>query len=780
MKVLSTSMMPQATGSTKVQGGPMQTSRRFENLKATSEKAREAREKTQEVFLGLIDTPVAPQDFIDQVRWINPEVYDDVTRERAISGLCAYPMCGQALVDAFGERLYIIRNNKVYNITERRNYCSDVCYEASGMVRRQVSTVPLYLRHTDGADLPRVKLPARQNLKGSYGKLVDITGGLIDLEEDTLKQKSVFKSVDDIAKENLITWSENENSEVDGETRKPKGRERRKSKEKLDVIEEDEGGGESEIKEENEIKKEIEPALTHRRKSRERKTSIDSLSLGVIKEDEGAGETETNEESEVVGEKEVVEDLRKPSTVDEGKQSTRGNIESTTRKTMAVGSEKVSSATTLGEIDEESVRERKIGDPDPLLLVYEVERTMREWMSFDSLRFILGDKYVRGMLEHIGATWEDYDTTAGLKLSMDAKVKYIALCRKLDHEERSEELEMKHTLEEENNEQVNDSHSQAKQPLPDYKRLQEDVMKQELKVVSFLGGQDQYEEMVNEEEGEIDPMETITEEIMNMDTSGTTTTASKLRVKKRSFPRKAKKVAVEESEDENFTMPFVDSYCQTAWRQHIVVEKLTAYMADGVSVMKLDNGEVRRILRGLVATLYLTPNNITFKPRQWRLVTCILLHMLTVRYSAIHLALMSEEGCLIQTEVASSLGLDVGYWDRVMSYLTEITHIISKSYGPENETASGKNKINKEGNEESSEKGIIPDQAKESSSSKNEMDKEEKHSELDNCEQEKHISTNKPEVREDVNKQVGDGGGSEDASILSMVDGQSIKNLTIN
>lgn len=57
-----------------------------------------------------------------------------------------------------------------------QNYCSDVCYEASGLVRRQVSTVPLYLRHTDGADLPRVKLPPSQNLKGSYGKLVDITG----------------------------------------------------------------------------------------------------------------------------------------------------------------------------------------------------------------------------------------------------------------------------------------------------------------------------------------------------------------------------------------------------------------------------------------------------------------------------------------------------------------------------------------------------------------------------------------------------------------------------
>lgn len=95
-------------------------------------------------------------------------------------------------------------------------------------------------------------------------------------------------------------------------------------------------------------------------------------------------------------------------------------------------------------------------------------------------------------------------------------------------------------------------------------------------VVSFLGGQDQYEEVVKEEEGGSDPLETITEENSSKDTSGATTTAGKLRVKKRNFPRKSSKGAVEEIEDENFTMPFVDSYCQSAWRQHIVLEKLTA------------------------------------------------------------------------------------------------------------------------------------------------------------------------------------------------------------
>lgn len=144
-----------------------------------------------------------------------------------------------------------------------------------------------------------------------------------------------------------------------------------------------------------------------------------------------------------------------------------------------------------------------------------------------------------------------------------------------------------------------------------------------------------------------------------------------------------------------------------------------------------------------------------------------------MRYSAIHMALKSEEGSLIQTEVAAGLGLDIGYWDRVMSYLTEITYIINKSYRSEIETASGKdNSNNKERNEKSSEEAKIPDEFRESSQ-KNEAE-EEKHLEVDNCNQEMKIDNNEPEVRDDVNKEVG---SDEDAS---MVDGQSIENLTIN
>ena len=38
---------------------------------------------------------------------------------------------------------------------------------------------------------------------------------------------------------------------------------------------------------------------------------------------------------------------------------------------------------------------------------------MREWISFESIRIILGDEYVRGMLESLGKDWTDYDNATG-------------------------------------------------------------------------------------------------------------------------------------------------------------------------------------------------------------------------------------------------------------------------------------------------------------------------------------------------------------------------------
>lgn len=74
-------------------------------------------------------------------------------------------------------------------------------------------------------------------------------------------------------------------------------------------------------------------------------------------------------------------------------------------------------------------------------------------------------------------------------------------------------------------------------------------------MVSFLGGSDQYEEPEEEEK-----LESIPEE----------------GEQEKSNPRKRKPKKKESTETRDPTLPFIDSYSQVAWRQNIVLEKVTA------------------------------------------------------------------------------------------------------------------------------------------------------------------------------------------------------------
>ena len=106
--------------------------------------------------------------------------YQDATEERAVSGLCGYPLC-DASIDAAArdktQKYHIsMKDNKVsfeilkqhvclitdtmvfqvYDITERKNFCSNFCFKRSNFLKAQVSTSPLWLREKGdgGGDRP--------------------------------------------------------------------------------------------------------------------------------------------------------------------------------------------------------------------------------------------------------------------------------------------------------------------------------------------------------------------------------------------------------------------------------------------------------------------------------------------------------------------------------------------------------------------------------------------------------------------------------------------------
>ena len=119
---------------------------------------------------------------------INTNHYQDATEERAVSGLCGYPLCdasidasvrdttqkyristkenkvGTRYICTWGERFAWanVESNtnlflqQVYDITERKNFCSNDCCKRSNFLKEQVATSPLWLRERDdgGGDRP--------------------------------------------------------------------------------------------------------------------------------------------------------------------------------------------------------------------------------------------------------------------------------------------------------------------------------------------------------------------------------------------------------------------------------------------------------------------------------------------------------------------------------------------------------------------------------------------------------------------------------------------------
>uniref|UniRef100_A0A8C6RBF8 RNA polymerase II subunit B1 CTD phosphatase RPAP2 homolog n=2 Tax=Nannospalax galili TaxID=1026970 RepID=A0A8C6RBF8_NANGA len=80
-------------------------------------------------------------------KFITPAHYSDVVDERSIIKLCGYPLC-QKKLGTIPKQKYKIstKTNKVYDITERKSFCSNFCYRASKFFETQIPKTPVWVR----------------------------------------------------------------------------------------------------------------------------------------------------------------------------------------------------------------------------------------------------------------------------------------------------------------------------------------------------------------------------------------------------------------------------------------------------------------------------------------------------------------------------------------------------------------------------------------------------------------------------------------------------------
>ncbi|XP_025412864.1 putative RNA polymerase II subunit B1 CTD phosphatase RPAP2 homolog [Sipha flava] len=107
------------------------------------------------IVIELIDGGLEEDIILDKLRSINVCHYEDIVEERFILKQCGYIFCNQHLT-SIPTQQYKIINNKVYDITERKKFCSDICYKSSKYLKSQLLTSPLWLRESE--IIPKFKL----------------------------------------------------------------------------------------------------------------------------------------------------------------------------------------------------------------------------------------------------------------------------------------------------------------------------------------------------------------------------------------------------------------------------------------------------------------------------------------------------------------------------------------------------------------------------------------------------------------------------------------------
>ncbi|KAF2364290.1 Protein of unknown function DUF408 [Trinorchestia longiramus] len=146
--------------------------------------AQKCGKKAQEVVLQLIETTVEERELQHLCGFITPGQFEDVCLERCIAGICGYPLCQRPYEDEYGTRQYVIRNKAVYDISRRRNFCSNVCFEASLRLLSQIPSSPLYLRGQGENERQSIVLPDLSQLKGLYGDKVKMNNSMPLRESD--------------------------------------------------------------------------------------------------------------------------------------------------------------------------------------------------------------------------------------------------------------------------------------------------------------------------------------------------------------------------------------------------------------------------------------------------------------------------------------------------------------------------------------------------------------------------------------------------------------------
>ncbi|CAL1579329.1 unnamed protein product [Knipowitschia caucasica] len=164
--------------------------RRREAVKEALREKLDLEKRALQIVERLLEDSVSEDFLIDCAWFITPANYKDAIEERSIVKLCGFPLCPNKLGKIPTQQFKIsTKTNKVYDITERKLYCSNFCYKASKQFEMQISTTPLWLRNHESP--PQITLMKRGD-SGSSGEEIKLSQNR--LQEDDVENPSLAQT----------------------------------------------------------------------------------------------------------------------------------------------------------------------------------------------------------------------------------------------------------------------------------------------------------------------------------------------------------------------------------------------------------------------------------------------------------------------------------------------------------------------------------------------------------------------------------------------------------
>ncbi|XP_035526306.1 putative RNA polymerase II subunit B1 CTD phosphatase rpap2 [Morone saxatilis] len=596
--------------------------RRREVVKEKLREKLDLETRAAKVVERLLEDCVAEDFLVDCARFINLANYKDAIEERFIAKMCGYPICPNKL-DKIPTQRYKIstKTNKVYDITERKCFCSNFCYKASKEFELQISNTPLWLRQYESP--PEIKLMKRGD-GGRFGEEVMLSERRLlekDIEDPLAAQCEDPKS--SLQRSAAADLSHSDSSDVEQEqdfvssvvtqrqgprvhwgdlpkrTDEDKSGERgktaRRKKQKREGDDDEEVGCRDEVKEgemgEDENRQDSPLYKTEVRTDSENPKQLHSLNSkpNGRPEEKGLPEEPSVEEataklnlcslSATVSHTAPLQaDLLTSAPCKDSNSSTEGKQlppSTPTSHNTAATSQPDLNITQVGMSKRGAAGLRDLlknhtagAKPESirLNLLECLRRTLKDWSTDETLKFLYGAGHSQ--------------------VSPFADVKE-------EKEEEEEELD-----EDDLDDEVTDGEDvggvnagvqkRASAAAPDYETLRKEGQQLELRVKEFYKGTWILPAELNGDE-----------------------------------------VTVQDQSTKDPVLPLVDSHAQHLIQKRITVEKLTGCLRNIVGPLRLAMSDVSTDLNNLVRTFRLTNTNIIHKTPEWTLIAVVLLHLLS-------------------------------------------------------------------------------------------------------------------------------------------------------